>query len=51
MKLTIKRRSVSDVCDQFTKEEVSYGKYLAFCEWIITDADEENQSLANLRMI
>lgn len=50
MKLTIKRRSTSDICDQFTKEEVSYGKYIVFYQWIVTDADEECDSV-NFEMI
>lgn len=51
MKLKIKRRSASDVCDKFSKEEASYGKFLTICEWIITDADEENDNLINLKLV
>lgn len=51
MRLKVKRRSASDVCDKFTEKEATYGKFLAICEWIITDTDEEGYNSINLKLI
>ncbi|MGO2919107.1 MAG: hypothetical protein ACTICX_05725 [Lactobacillus helveticus] len=51
MRLKIERRSASDVCDKFSREEASYGKFVALYEWIITDADKEEDNSIGLELI